>query len=39
VREFAQAAEKLVREGYLLSQDAEAQIEQARALDIGLPND
>jgi hypothetical protein len=37
VRKFSRAAEKLVREGYLLPQDAEAQIEQARALDIGLP--
>ena len=39
VRKFARAAAKLVREGYLLPQDAEAQIEEARALDIGLPKD
>ncbi len=39
VRKFARAAWKLVREGYLLPQDAEAQIEEARALDIGLPKD
>jgi hypothetical protein len=37
VRKFSRAAAKLVREGYLLPQDAAAQIEQARALDIGLP--
>jgi len=37
VRRFERAAEKLVRERYLLRGDAEAMIEQAKALDIGLP--
>jgi len=37
VRKFERAAEKLVRERYLLPQDAEALIERAKALDIGLP--
>jgi len=39
VRRFERAAGKLVRERYLLAQDAEAMIEQAKALDIGLPKD
>jgi hypothetical protein len=39
VRKFARAAWKLVREGYLLPQDAAAQIEEARALDIALRKD
>lgn len=39
VRKFTRAAWKLVREGYLLPQDAEAQIAEAKALELGLPKD
>jgi hypothetical protein len=39
VRRFERAAEKLVRERFLLPQDAAAMVEQAKALDVGLPKD